>query len=110
MREYTPDSWKIIVVESPEHGKIYKVLASWYGGFAGSDSWKLSSGIEDVKKEGNLYVMPQASGSVYNCYEAAEHVSSLIAGMYASFVKQLKEGTSGATIRMLDMNEFLEER
>lgn len=109
MREYTPDSWRLVVIESPEHGKIYKVLASWYGGFTQGDSWKLSSGIEGVTKEGNLYVMPQSSGSVYNCYEGAEHVSSIMGGVYSSFARQLEESGRG-TIRMLKMSEFLETR
>jgi hypothetical protein len=109
MREYTPDSWKIVEIDSPKHGKIYKVLASWYGGFAGSNSWKLSSGIEDVKIDGDMYVLPQSSGSVYICHAGAEHVSGIMSGIYAGFSKQLEESGSG-TIRMLDWQEFLETR
>ena len=109
MREYTPDSWKIVVIESKENGKIYKVLASWYGGFAGSNSWKLSSGIEDVQIEGKVFTMPQSSGSVYICHEDNEHVSGIMGGVYANFAERLEQSQAG-TIRMLDWKEFLESR
>lgn len=107
MSDYTPDCWKIVEIDTSEHGKIYKVLGSWYGGFAGSNHWKLSSGIEDVKLDDGTYVLPQASGSVYFCHEGCERISGLIGMMYASIVEKL-EGI--ATVRMLDMKEFLETR
>lgn len=109
MREYQPDSWKIVEIDSKEHGKIWKILASWYGGFTTGDSWKLSSGIEGVKIEGDLFTMPQSSGSVYICHKSNEHVSGIMGGVYASFVKQLEESGAGS-IRMLDWEEYLESR
>jgi hypothetical protein len=109
MREYHPDSWKIIEVDSPENGKIHKILASWYGGFTTGDSWKISSGIVGVKIEGKVFTMPQYSGSVYICHQSNEHVSGIMGSIYASFVKQLAESGTG-TIRMIDWEEYLESR
>lgn len=110
MSEYHPDSWKIIVIESKEHGKIYKVLASWYGGFARGDSWKISSGIEDVKLADELYTMPQYSGSVYICHKNNEHISGIMGGVFSSYAKQAAESDGLFTISMVDMADFLETR
>ena len=62
----TPDRWVILKIESPEHGAKYKVLAGWYGGYCGSDSWKLSSGtISVVVDKNGYYLLKQVSGTVY---------------------------------------------
>jgi hypothetical protein len=53
--------------------------------------------------------MPQESGSTYTCHKNNEHVSGIMGGIYASFVKQLEESGTG-TIRMLDWEEYLESR
>ena len=46
MSTYTPDLWVILEFKEKDSEEVNrKVLASWYGGYAGSDSWKLSSGI-----------------------------------------------------------------
>ena len=44
----TPDKWVVLKIEH-EGNIIYKVFASWYGGYLGSDSWKLNSGIKDIE-------------------------------------------------------------
>lgn len=106
---YTPDSWVPILLESQEYGKIYKVLAGWYGGFAGSNSWKLSSGIESVtvSEDGTALTMPQSSGSVY-VVGRQTHMSSLMAGVYASFVKQAEESDGAYAVRQITVDELLE--
>lgn len=107
MSAYTPDSWVPVLIESEEHGKIYKVLASWYGGYAGSDYWKLSSGIESitVSEDGSTLTLPQSSGSVYVVGRNI-HVSMLIGSMLASFEKQAEQ--NNFTIKMISVEELLE--
>lgn len=107
MSTYRPDSWKLVKLVSPEHGTIYKVLASWYGGFAGSDHWKLSSGIEGVSVEDKIITLPQSSGSVYELHENNEHISSLIGSVYASFVKDLEDAGGPYTIEMVTLDEVM---
>ena len=111
MTEYTPDSWTPILIESAVHGKIYKILAGWYGGFAGSDSWKLSSGIESIEEklteEGTRYfVMPQSSGSTYVVGERT-HMSSLMHSVFLTGVKQAEE-SGEFTIKTITLDELLE--
>jgi hypothetical protein len=105
---YYPDSWKIVAIDSAEHGKNYKVLASWYGGFTAGDSWKLSSGIESVSYANGVYTMPQSSGSVYVLYENNEHISGIMGGVFMTFTGDAAESNGKFTIKMIDLAELLE--
>ena len=69
MSEYNPDKWVIVKISSDKGTPIYKVFACWYGGWSGSDSWKLNSGITEVSLEGYVYSFSGASGSVYECHK-----------------------------------------
>lgn len=104
MAQYTPDAWIPVLIESEEHGKVYKILASWYGGFAGSDYWKLSSGIESVSIEENTFVMPQSSGSTY-VVSKNPHMSMLIGSMLATFKEQAK--SLGASFEEISVEQLL---
>jgi hypothetical protein len=95
MSEYTPDRWIIVEINSPEHGKIRKVLGSWYGGFAGSDSWRMNSGIEKVIDQGDYYDIVGSSGSVYKCIKGAEGMSAYTSGVYETYKRQLEESNMG---------------
>ena len=75
MTTYNPDKWVVVKIDgiggpviSNGHPPIYKVFACWYGGYAGSDSWKLNSGIISVSREGNIYSFEGSSGSTYKCH------------------------------------------
>lgn len=92
MSEYTPDCWVIVKVSLKGGTPHYRVLASWFGGFTWGDSWKLSSGIEDIIDEGEILVMPQTSGSVYRLWKTSERLSGVSTGVFNNFAKQLKEG------------------
>jgi hypothetical protein len=95
MSEYTPDRWVIVEINSDEHGKIRKVLASWYGGFAGADEWRMNSGIEKVIDQGTYYDVYGYSGSIYKCAKGAEGMSAYTSGIYESYKKQLEESNMG---------------
>ena len=85
---YTPDRWELIECITPDTYTI-KVFGTWVGGFAGGDSWKLSSGIVGLEPidgdhlvrlkenflEDNLYTFPQYSGSVYQCFKNSRGVT-----------------------------------
>jgi hypothetical protein len=69
MSDYTPDRWVVVKITGNEYPTYYKVFACWYGGYAGSDSWKLNSGITSVAFENNVYYFNGSSGSVYECHK-----------------------------------------
>ena len=104
MSEYTPDCWVAIKLHFKEKEPYYRILAGWYGGFAGSNSWKLSSGIEEIIDEGTHYRILQTSGSVYLCGKNLERMSDLTLQIYVSYVSQLKEGE---IFEVVDIGEVL---
>ena len=65
--ETNPDYWCIIKIPNKE--PIYKIFATWKGGYLGSDSWKANSGIERVIDKETHYEIIGFSGSIYICYK-----------------------------------------
>lgn len=91
MSQYTPDRWEIVEFNSEEFGAVQRVLAGWYGGYTGSDSWKLSSGVVEVKDCLDHYEILNHSGSVYVCYKRSKGSSNLMHAMIHSWTEQAKE-------------------
>lgn len=68
--DYRPDKWVVIKITNKETAEVhYRVFATWYGGYCGSDSWKMNSGIVSVVKRGGFFEFSGESGSVYFCHE-----------------------------------------
>jgi len=95
MSAYTPDLWVIVEINSDEHGKIRKVLGSWYGGFAGSDEWRMTSGIEKVIEQDDYYDVIGYSGSVYKCYKNRVGLSSYTDRVYNNMKTELEKNNMG---------------
>jgi hypothetical protein len=87
MTVYNPDRWVVVEFKTPKE-TLYKVLATWYGGYLDGDSWKLSSGIVSVKETDNTYEYLNHSGSIYNCNKNSYGMSGYTASVFSSFEKQ----------------------
>lgn len=103
MSSYHPDRWVIVEVNSPEHGKIRKVLASWYGGYAVSDEWRLSSGITQIVESDMYYLVKNESGSLYTCYKNRKGMSAYTASVFENHKKQIEESNMG-TMEIVEIN------
>jgi hypothetical protein len=102
---YTPDVWVVLELNAPQLEKpIQKVFAGWYGGFAGSNSWQLNSGIKTVRKVDECLEFDGYSGSVYRCHPNNYHMSSLMQGVLANWLKQSDE--QNVQIRILELDEI----
>lgn len=69
---YYPDSWIIIKLTHPNTGKIhFHVLGGWDGGYLKGSSWRLNSGITNVKKNKlkRTYTFSGHTGSEYICHK-----------------------------------------
>jgi hypothetical protein len=108
MSFYTPDAWHILKIDGykSEDGPIYKVLAGWYGGYAGSDSWKLNSGITKITDCGDYYDIDGYSGSTYRCYKRVERFTGLMYGMLDHW---MANKDSGLTIEPVSIEEALKQ-
>lgn len=72
--ETKPEKWLILKIgtENP----IYKVFASWHGGYLDGDSWRINSGISEVQEEGDYINFYGYSGSCYKCHKSCYGITS----------------------------------
>lgn len=101
-----PDKWVILRI-THEGTSIYKLLAGWYGGYLGSDEWRLSSGIISVVEEQYCYDFTNESGSVYRCYKNAEGMSSYTSSIYARW-KQA-DSVVGIKIEIIESKNYVQQ-
>ena len=109
MSKYTADRW-VMIKTNFNGAQYYKILASWYGGYTGSDSWKLSSGTVTASfdKVSNSYHFPQVSKSEYVCHKNTYGTSMYTHSVFLSWVEQLKQKNStGSLIIMPEDTNFL---
>lgn len=111
MREYRPDRWVLVRIESEQYGVYYRFLAGWYGGFARGDSWKLSSGIlEDqiTVDADECFVCPQFSNSCYIVHPSAIGMSSYMHGVARSFEEDAENSDGQLKFEVLNKDVALE--
>ena len=95
-REYYPDRWEIVEITHKDQAPFRKVLAGWFGGYAGSDSWRFSSPIQHEEEIDGVLVCTTASGNKYYCPKATRGFSSLTGGVFNT----LKERGLDADIKV----------
>ena len=91
MSEYRPDKWVVVKITGNDLPPVYKVFACWYGGYAGSDSWKLNSGITRAYEEGHCFMFDGSSGSTYACHRADYGTNLYGGGVILGMIKRSKE-------------------
>jgi hypothetical protein len=106
MNEYTPDVWVVLEFTTPKE-TLRKVFAGWYGGFAGSNSWKLNSGITAVRCDGDWFEFDGYSGSTYRCHPNNYHLSGLMQDVYAKWLKQAEE-RDDVQIKILSLDQVID--
>ena len=99
MSEYIPDKWVVVKITGPNASPIHKVFACWYGGYAGSDSWKLNSGITKATLEGYVYSFEGSSGSVYQCHKDVYGTNSYGRGVLHNMIDNAKN--NGVSVEIL---------
>lgn len=107
-----PDKWVLVELanDTADGGdKLVKVLGSWYGGFAGVDSWRMSSGVVGpaTRDERGCIHLTNYSGSVYVVHEDAYGMSALAGGVFSTLQESLAAANDGNTIRLLTKEEAL---
>ena len=98
MSDYTPDRWVIVKIVAAEK-RLYKVFASWSGGFAGADSWKMNSGITQARLVDDRWEFDGSSGSVYSCHKYAYGTNGHGGNVLQNFIEKMP--TQGATMEIM---------
>ena len=90
MSDYSPDRWLIVKIVTPKE-RLYKVFASWSGGYGGSDSWKMNSGITRASLVDDRWEFDGYSGSVYSCHKESYGVSGYNGNVLQNFINKATE-------------------
>lgn len=106
---YAPNYWQVVRITTPEQQVLYKVFATWTGGYTTGDSWKLNSGIKEVRKTNGMLEIKGHSGSLYKVHYS-DHVYKTT--MYSqsileSFMK--KSELVGAKIEVIPFKDVFKE-
>jgi uncharacterized membrane protein len=99
MSDYTPDKWVVVKITGPVAYPVHKVFACWYGGYLGSDSWKLNSGITRAYEEGHCFMFDGSSGSTYACHKAQYGTNGYGQGVLVNMIANA--GMNGVKIEVL---------
>ena len=85
---YQPDNWVVLKININHEDKpLYKVLAGWSGGYLSDSSWRMNSGITEMKEDEEYYYFYGYSGSCYQCHKETQFLKMNNAYIY----EQLKE-------------------
>lgn len=98
MSKYTPDLWTVVEITMPNKESYRRVLGSWYGGFSSGDSWRLSSGIVEVKKMEDHYEILNESGSTYFCGFGNIGMSGYTARILQNLKQEVEENGGSITV------------
>lgn len=100
---YTPDNWTLYEITDHKTGEVVrKVLAGWYGGFAGSDSWKLNSGNTKEEDCGEYWLFTGYTGSTYKCFKQCQRETMLMMSISSQLMSLTKE-QNGATAKRIKL-------
>jgi len=91
MSEYIPDNWVVLKITYERETPLYKVLAGWSGGYLYGDSWRMNSGITEMKQDGDYYEFYGSSGSCYRCHKKGYRISMATGPTYSSLKEHFGE-------------------
>lgn len=105
MSEYFPDVWVVVELSGSKiqapNNCYHRILAGWYGGFVGADSWKLNSGVEKIIEQDDHYEVHGSSGSIYYCGKHCEKTNRYTQGILENFVKNNSDEFSMKRVPMM---------
>jgi len=105
---YYPESWVAFKVVQASDEVIYKIFASWAGGYISSDSWRINSGVTDIKQVNNDLHIRGYSGSVYNCNkESYGYLTGYNHSVLKRFMDRIESETEATVHVFNDVDEFL---
>lgn len=104
MTEYYPDKWILVEISDYPNKPIRKVLASWYGGYLGNNSWRISSSIVKIEEDEINYTFFTESGSYYICDKENYGMSAYTVGVLKELTEHAE--SNNFTITRLDFKDI----
>lgn len=106
---HRPHGW-VILKFTIENDVFFKIFASWRGGYLDGDSWRLSSGSNELpvlSDCGKYWIWPQESGSCYHLPVKGEdgysHYTAQILGNLL-----IQSGVNGVSIERVKLSSILQ--
>ena len=93
---YYPDYWQVVSIKHKDEKTVYKLFATFIGGYTEGDVWKLNSGIvsvERVKMESSDRLhFAGVSGSQYACSynEGCYRTNAFSGGILSRLIENAK--------------------
>ena len=117
MSTYTPNEWVVIKVRDFDDNLndkfIYKVFGGWWGGYLGSDTWRLNSGITKAEKveyydarhpDAVIIDFHGYSGSIYRVAKIAYGVGGWRADVLNKMIKDGNKAHGDGYIEIMPEN------
>lgn len=104
---YIPDKWLLVKISPKGEDSIYKVFATWSGGYLDGDSWRLNSGIVDITANETSFQFHGYSGSEYDCSKASYGCTQFGWSTITNYQNKLHESTEHK-LEILSEEEALE--
>lgn len=96
-----PDAYRFILIDH----SLIKLFASWDGGFAIAEEWKLNSGVTHITPTEYGYSVHGYSGSIYNIRIEQGRLNSYTHGVYRSILKKMEE--NNIPVREISLQEAI---
>jgi hypothetical protein len=106
---YNPNKFVIIKIHVNGEEPLYKIFASWRGGYLSGDSWKLNSGNCKVEKEDDHYLVHGYSGSIYKLNKNSYGTYSYTNSVLSSYLAVSSEAVEIVMLSEEEAMEYLEE-
>lgn len=84
------DNWVVLKFKATNE-TFYRLLVGTSGGYLSGDSWRMNSGIEECRKDGDYFIFSGNSGSEYKCHKDAYGVRMNIIGVISNFQAKYKD-------------------
>ena len=104
MKMTTPEHWLVVKISAEAASQaepLYKVFATWRGGYLGSDEWRINSGISKVSEDGDYFLFKGFSGSTYKCHKKGYGSSFYTQGVLEGWIKDSNEHFGEVSISIL---------
>jgi len=101
-----PDRWVVVKITKKGTEDVYKVFATWMGGYLGGDAWRMNSGIVSVVDADITLTFIGHSGSEYECPKGSYGFSAYTQGALESLISRVEEDGYVMTIMDKD-SDFL---
>ena len=103
------DAWVIIKITEEDQSYFFKLMRGSYGGYTGSDTWDINSGIKSYEIRGELIKFNGFSGSLYIVHKDTERTTGLMASIIRSYQLQLKEEKRKEKFDVISFEQFQKE-